>query len=75
MVVSTLQVGPSARVPLLPWVSVSAVIGLLPTAAFAVGIMVLSGVASLTPTWSSLQLTVATLSAAQAIWLFLLIPT
>ena len=53
------------RVPCLPWVSISTLLGISSSAAFAVGIIVLSSFASLFPSWWTLQLAVSCASFLQ----------
>ena len=49
----------------LPWVSISTVLGVSSSAAFAVGLILLSSLASLFPSWWTLQLAVACASFLQ----------
>jgi len=59
------------RVPCLPWVSISTLLGISSSAAFAVGIIVLSSFASLFPSWWTLQLAVSCASFLQIFILFI----
>ena len=65
-------VGHKQSVPFLSWVSLSTVLGIAPSASFAVGIIILSSVASLFDTWFTLQLTVSCVSFLQLLLWFVI---
>merc|ERR1711892_555029 len=65
-------VGKKLAVPFLPWVSLSTVLGVAPSASFAVGIIILSSVASLFNTWFTLQLTASCISFLQLLLWFII---
>jgi len=64
--------GNKQKVPFLPWVSLCTVLGIAPSAAFAVGIIILSSVAWLFNTWFTLQLTVSCVSFLQLLLWFVI---